>query len=236
MTNLNESSKRASEFDQYADDYLNLHKKNIALSGEDPEYFSTYKVAEVARILEKSSISSILDFGCGIGSSMPHFRHYFPDAKLICADVSKRSLEVAMSRFPQFGEPLLISDELIDLPNATVDLTFTACTFHHISEQEHLQWLKELRRVTKAGGALTLFEHNPLNPLTVRAVNTCPFDINAKLLRANSLRQTILNAGWERAVIRYHVFFPHFLAIARPLERGLSWLPIGAQYSIVACA
>ena len=236
MVNPSEISKRASEFDQYADDYLRLHKENIAVSGEEPEYFSKYKIAEVSRCFEQKKPASVLDFGSGIGSSMPHFQHYFPNARLICSDVSKRSLDIAMSRFPEMGEPLLISNETIDLPNAVIDLTFTACTFHHIPEHEHLHWLKELRRVTKPGGVLTLFEHNPLNPLTVRAVNTCPFDVNAKLLRADSLRQTILRAGWQGVVVRYHVFFPHFLSFARPLERKLSWLPIGAQYSIVAFA
>lgn len=236
MMESNEVNKRSIEFDQYADDYLSLHEKNIALSGESPEYFSMYKVVETARLLKETKISSILDFGCGIGSSMPHFQQCFPGVKLVCADVSERSLDIAMSRFPNFGEPLLITNELIEVPNAAIDLVFTACTFHHIPEKEHLHWLTELRRITRVGGVLALFEHNPLNPLTIRAVNTCPFDINARLLRAKTLRKTVLKAGWQHVVIRYHMFFPHFLAVARPFERSLSWLPIGAQYSIVAYA
>ena len=42
----------------------------------------------------------------------------------------------------------------------------------------------ELKRVLRAGGACVIFEHNPLNPLTVQAVNTCPFDENAVLIKA----------------------------------------------------
>jgi SAM-dependent methyltransferase len=223
-----------SEFDQYADDYLTLHKASIAASGEDPEYFSAYKVAEAARLFRSVKVDNILDFGCGIGSSMPHFRAYFPSSSLICADVSERSLEVAMSRFPNAGKSLLISADSIDLPDASVDLIFTACTFHHIPEYEHVCWFRELRRLTRPDGNFVIFEHNPLNPLTVHAVNTCAFDINAKLIRAARLRQVMLNAGWRNAVIRYHIFFPRFLAFLRPLERYLSWLPLGAQYSITA--
>lgn len=234
MKNDDSSSNWRSEFDQYADDYLALHKANITASGEDPEYFSAYKVAETARLLKSVKVSNILDFGCGIGGSMPHFGTYFPSSSLLCADVSERSLEVAMARFPDAGSALLITGDHIELPDASFDLIFTACTFHHIPEHEHAHWFRELRRLARQNGHFVLFEHNPLNPLTVRAVNTCPFDINAKLIRAAKLRQVILNAGWRSVVIRYHVFFPSFLAFLRPLERYLSWLPLGAQYSITA--
>lgn len=236
MTGHDGFSSQSREFDQYADGYLRMHKVNIAASGEDPEYFAAYKVAEVARCLDGRQIESILDFGSGIGGSMPYFRQYFPGAELICADVSGRSLEVAMSRFPGLGRPLLIPHERIDLPDSSMDLVFTACVFHHVQEREHVHWLGELRRVTRPGGYFALFEHNPLNPLTVHAVNTCPFDVNARLQRAGRLRRVMLAAGWNDVVIRYHVFFPRALAFARPLERVLSWLPLGAQYSIMAHA
>ena len=111
---------------------------------------------------------------------------------------------------------------------------FSACVFHHIVHEEHGQWLKELLRVTRPGGVLAIYEHNPLNPLTVHAVNTCPLDQNANLIRAGKLRQECLLAGWSRASIGYRVFFPHFLASLRPMERGLEWLCIGAQYRVLA--
>jgi hypothetical protein len=81
---------------------------------------------------------------------------------------------------------------------------------------------------------LAIFEHNPLNPLTVRAVNTCPFDANARLIRAKALRRSLQMAGWRDPAIRYHLFFPRLLAALRPLEPLLTWLPIGAQFSVVA--
>ena len=82
----------------------------------------------------------------------------------------------------------------------------------------------------RPGGSLFVFEHNPFNPLTVRVVNTCPFDANAHLIRGSLMKRRLLGAGFASAKIRYRVFFPHFLRWLRPLEGALAWLPLGGQY------
>jgi hypothetical protein len=68
----------------------------------------------------------------------------------------------------------------------------------------------------------------------VRAVNTCPFDENAKLVRAKNLIQSIGDAGWNRPEVRYHLFFPRAFAALRTMEKYLDWVPLGAQYSATA--
>ena len=81
---------------------------------------------------------------------------------------------------------------------------------------------------------LVIFEHNPLNPLTVHAVNTCPFDANARLLTARKLAAAMRLAGWEPPKCEYRIFFPRQLSSLRPLERWLKKVPLGAQYSLSA--
>ena len=81
---------------------------------------------------------------------------------------------------------------------------------------------------------IAIFEHNPLNPLTVRAVNTCPFDVNARLIRAGEFVERYRKAGWRRPSVQYHVFFPHAASALRIFEPYMSRLAIGAQYSVVA--
>lgn len=222
------------EFDKFADEYHETHKKNIALSGESPEYFHRYKILELSKILKNKGFApkQILDFGSGIGNSIPYIKEFFPDAALICTDVSSKSLALAQSRYPDCAQMLLVENNQIALPSVSCDLIFTACVFHHIDEKQHVHWLKELKRVIKPGGICVLFEHNPLNPLTVHAVNTCPFDINAKLQRAAVMQERFLEAGWHQPQVRYHVFFPGFLSFARKIEHFLNWVPVGAQYSL----
>lgn len=225
-----------AEFDRFADEYDQLHEENIAVTGEKPEFFHEYKIKVLAQLAQDRSIrpDSILDFGSGIGNSTPFLHHYFTTASLTGTEVSQRSLDVAESRFPNISTGLLIDGQRIPAEDNSFDITFSACVFHHIPHEEHLHWLKELRRVTRRGGMLAIFEHNPLNPLTVRAVNTCPFDENARLVRAKELVARYRESGWKDAKVNYHLFFPHVLSALRGLEPCLSWIPFGGQYSVTA--
>jgi hypothetical protein len=64
----------------------------------------------------------------------------------------------------------------------------------------------------------------------VHAVNTCPFDANAKLILARDLARQLGDAGWASPRIQYNLFFPRGFSLLRPMESKLSWLPLGAQY------
>lgn len=221
-----------AEFDRFADAYDDQHRENVAVTGEGPEYFAEYKIRQLRAIVEREQIgvSRICDFGSGIGNSIPYFRKYFPDAALTSSDVSERSLTLGRQRYPGNGNSVLIEDGRIPRENDTFDVAFSACVFHHIPHEEHVTWLKELHRIVRPGGLIAIFEHNPLNPLTVHAVNTCPFDENARLIFARSLAKRLSAAGWASPRIQYNLFFPRGLARLRPLEASLGWLPFGAQY------
>jgi len=225
-----------SEFDRFADEYDQMHEKNIAITGEKPEFFHEYKIRVLRQMAQARKLEpeSILDFGSGIGNSTPYIRRHFPAAQLAGADVSQRSLDLAESRFPGMATGLRIEGHRIPARDDAFGITFSACVFHHIPHEEHDHWLRELRRVTRPGGMLAIFEHNPLNPLTVRAVNTCPFDENARLVRANDLLRRYLDCGWKYPRVRYHLFFPHALSGLRVLEPYLSGIPFGGQYSVTA--
>jgi len=223
------------EFDLLADEYRSLHMESLAITGESPEYFSEYKVSDLSAMLVRLRLSSmkLFDFGCGIGNSVPYFRKYFSNSELICADVSERSIEIAQSRFPGQEKYVQISKN-IPLATASQDVVFSACVFHHIPHDQHLHWLAELLRITKPGGVLTIYEHNPLNPLTVRAVKTSRLDVNAQLIRGDTMRERALTAGWQGVRVDYKLFFPGKLSILRPIEYHLEWLGLGAQYRMMA--
>lgn len=224
---------RTDEFDKFADEYLATHKDNIAITGEDPEYFSRYKIEEIARVYKARGLASpgrILDFGCGIGGSIPHLHAAFPEAELTGLDVSERSLEIARSRFGDIARFELLSGGEIAIAPASFDLIFSACVFHHIEGSEHLAILQQLRRLLKPDGALVIFEHNPVNPVTRYIVATCPFDENAVLIPSGAFAKAQRKAGFERVEVAYTGFFPGALRGLRPLEPLLRAVPVGAQY------
>ena len=228
-----------AEFDKFADEYHAIHVTNIAISGEQPAYFAEYKIRDLAReYLAKApgrdGRISILDFGAGVGTSVPFMRKYLPLSEITCLDISRRSLAIGQARWGEQARFQHFDGERIPLVDASIDIAFAACVFHHIPDREHLGLLREFRRVLRPGGMACIFEHNPYNPLTRHAVNTCPFDENAKLIPARAMRSKLTAASFGRIAIRYRIFFPAPLRALRPLEPGMTWLPLGAQYYAVA--
>ena len=223
-----------AEFDRFADEYEQQHARNVRLSGEEPSYFARYKVKDVARLCAAQSPARILDFGAGVGASVPYWRELFPRASLTCLDVSARSLAIAARRYAAAADYCLFDGRQIPFAAGSFDVAFAACVFHHIGVEQQLPMLRELRRVLTEHGRLVVFEHNPMNPLTVHAVNTCEFDANAVLLRASTLRERMRAAGFSRVSLAYRLFFPRALRALRPLEPWLARLPLGAQYRLCA--
>lgn len=227
---------KESEFDKFAEEYDTIHLNNIRISGESTEFFAEYKINDVFKLISSRHNSSlkILDFGAGIGTSTPYFLKLFPDASITCLDVSEKSLNIGRSRFPGSVNFQLFNGKTIPFPDKTFDVIFAACVFHHIPHSEHADLLKEWLRVLKTGGQAIIFEHNPLNPLTVHAVNTCPFDENAQLIQGSSLQQKMETIGFHNVGLRYRLFVPGFLRMLRPIEKWLYWCPFGAQYFVHA--
>lgn len=223
-------------FDQFAACYDEEHRRSIAFSGCDTGYFARYKV-EIAAAHFRASCGpheTLLDFGCGPGASIPHFRAALGSARILAADVSRLSLAEAQARHGSEADYLAIEGSTLDIASGSIGMAFSACVFHHIPPDEHQAWLTELRRVVKPGGGVIIFEHNPLNPLTRHAVARCAFDEDAILIRARTLARRLAKSGWRVQRIRYHVFFPGKLHALRRYEPALGFIPLGGQYSAIA--
>lgn len=226
-----------AEFDTFAEEYEAMHRKNISVSGDGPEYFAEYKVKALFddRMLrnKNSNANTIcMDFGAGIGASQPYLRKYFPETEIVALDVSQKSLDINKERNGDNISYLLYDGDQIPLRDNSLDFAMSACVFHHIPHDNHHHQLREISRVLKPGGDLFIFEHNPLNPITLRAVNTCPFDENAELIRGKEMRKRMSDATLNVAGPNFQYFFPSPLKSFRPLEKYLKWLPVGAQYYV----
>jgi SAM-dependent methyltransferase len=216
-----------AKFDRYAGEYRNLHDQSVSASGEHAEYFHVYKLER----LERAGVQRgqrILDYGCGIGNLTLHLAERFPC--VVGFDPSEKSLEVARGRVP--GASFASAPDTLE--DATFDVAVLSGVLHHVPRDERVGLLATVKSKLKPGGRLFVFEHNPLNPMTRRAVSACPFDDDAVLLWPWALPSLLSEAGFERPKVDYIVFFPKLLARLRPLEPRLRWLPIGAQTMTVA--
>ncbi len=215
------------KFNRVADDYSSLHAASVAASGEGVEYFASYKMHCLSRLGFAEEIS-VLDFGCGIGNLTRLLAQKY--SLVHGYDPSEGSIRLAREGGGK-AHYLTSPDELQE---QRYDLAVLAGTLHHIPVPERIDTLRQVRRKLRAGGHLVIFEHNPLNPLTRRAVDACAFDDDAVLLRPREIREQLSAAGFRSIKQTYIVFFPRFLAWFRPLEPLLGFCPLGAQTMTVS--
>jgi hypothetical protein len=65
-------------------------------------------------------------------------------------------------------------------------------------------------------------------------VEHCPFDDDAILLPPAETQEHVAKANLHVQRSDYIVFLPGFLAWLRGIEPALAWLPLGAQYVMMA--
>jgi ubiquinone/menaquinone biosynthesis C-methylase UbiE len=221
------------EFDSYDDSYQTIVQDAINFSGMSHDYATQIKAELIVDTAIKRFGSlegrSILDVGCGIGLTDV----YLQDQAwhITGADVSPRSVEQARLRNPNVNY-VVGSEGRLPFDDESFDLCFTICVMHHVPPENWTTFLREMRRVLKPGGLALVLEHNPFNPLTRLVVSRIPFDANAVLLSERMLRKQMINAQLKPVSCRYFLFTPW--ARMKRLERGISRLPLGAQYMLTA--
>lgn len=220
------SANPLNQFDRFAKNYRELHNANIALSGESGEYFAAYKANFIAAELAGRVHPKILDYGCGIGLVGTQLKERLPLSRIDGFDVSRDSLNQI--------DPALRMQGIFTSKRSELDKDYDAVVLanvlHHVDPKERQRTVSETFRLVTPGGKLMLFEHNPANPLTRRAVGQCPFDENVQLVWPRESMAYISGSGQRLVSLKYIVFFPHFLRWLRPVEPALGWFPAGAQY------
>ena len=152
-------------------------------------------------------------------------------------DISEESINFAKKNYGSLTNVSfqVYEGKKIPFENNTFDLVFMSCVMHHIKSDDHKSIIEECKRVLKDNGLIIIFEHNPNNPLTLKAVNTCPFDKDAVLLKSKQLKNLFVSCGLKDVLVRYTIFIPRkgILEKLTFIEKFLYWLPIGGQYYIV---
>lgn len=216
------------EFDQYARQYDHVLGEVIPEYLNDDGYFAEYKIALVAARLGNGKPARILDFGCGVGRSLPYLEQYFPGAELYGYDVSPASLEIAAVRTPRAK----LFSEWDDIADRRFDAIVAVNVFHHIPVAQRQQALTQCRQLLAEDGQMFLFEHNPFNPATRWIFERCPFDADAEMLSLKTALNLARKAGFQSEQHGYTMFFPRPLAFLRRIEPWLIRLPLGAQYYV----
>ena len=224
-----------TSFDAHADTYRDKVDRAIAFGGQGVDHYARRKadllVALTSRSLGDPSTSSILDVGCGIGLVDGHLVGAF--GSVAGVDLSDAELAQARGAHPEVS---YLPSEPNRLPyaDAHFDVVFAACVLHHVAPEDRASFVAEMFRVTRPGGLVVVFEHNPSNPLTRLVVSRVSFDAGVVLLRSKDVAELYSTVGLKAPSVRNITFFPWDRDPFPRLEAALHWLPLGAQYVVFA--
>lgn len=231
---MSEENKNIS-FDDHVDTYREDIQNAINFSGQNVDFFVEVKsnlIVEIAKeYFGDYRNITVLDVGCGIGLTDNFLKKEF--THLHGVDIEEATVNKARVNNPEV-DYLLYDSKALPFDNCFFDFVFTINVMHHVPPDSRNNFIKEMYRVCKPGGVLTVFEHNPYNPLTRKVVRDCVFDRDAVLLRNKEIRNLFLQNNLSLLESRFILFFPFRQNLFRMLEKFLSWVPLGAQQYVVS--
>jgi SAM-dependent methyltransferase len=222
-----------AEFDSFADSYDRDLAEALAASGEDRRYFAEGRVEWLASILRRTGaqLRRVMDYGCGTGTTSALLLEKLGAEDVVGVDLSLRSLDVA--RKSRGSERIKFSPIEKYTSSESVDLAYCNGVFHHIPRAERSGALRFIHRSLRVGGLLSFWENNPWNPGTRHVMAHCAFDKDAVTLNPPEARRLVRSEGFTILRTDFLFIFPRFLKLARPAEKLVSKLPLGAQYQIL---
>jgi ubiquinone/menaquinone biosynthesis C-methylase UbiE len=100
---------------------------------------------------------TVLDFGCGSGSTTILIKKIYPASDVFGIDIDRRILSIARKKAKKLNQP--ISFELykgagLPYEDGFFDRAVSSLVFHHLSKSQKESALKEIHRVLKPDGEL----------------------------------------------------------------------------------
>lgn len=143
-------------FDEFADNYRNIHDNSLKIFGGDSKLYSKIKANEVAKNLIGEKYRALLDFGCGDWIVMEFLRPLLPSWNPSGIDVSEQSIKVAKSKKIDNSSWFVFDGFKLPFENESVDVIFVANVFHHIEYKNHQSLIAEFIRILKKGWGIFL--------------------------------------------------------------------------------
>jgi len=221
------------DFDRYTESYDSCLNQALATTGDDKEYFATGRVRWFARCLLElgQRPTSVLDFGCGTGSTAPLLLTELGCRTVIGVDTGAKTIEQARSA--QANTQIDFCCVEVFHPSGQVDCAYCNGVFHHIPVAKRLDALALVHQALRPGGLFGFWENNPWNPGTQYVMSRCAFDGDAIKISPIAARRMLRQAGFEILRTDFLFFFPKAMSLLRPLEPALRKLPFGGQYQVL---
>lgn len=209
-----------THFDEIADEYDDSLPPHVI------EHYLSKRVAFVKDLIPGGSI---LDVGCGTGILASRLAG--EDYEVTGVDSSEGMLEHLRKRDPQVRA---VAGSAIDLPfdDGVFDLTLCVAVLHHVADPQAVsKSLAEMIRVTKVGGLILVWDHNPRNPYWKSLMARVPQDDGSERLIPQAEIESGLAGGGGRTLSVTPLGFvpdfvpPRLIGAAALLERAVEKTP-----------
>lgn len=144
------------------------------------EHYLAKRVELVCREAPAASYPQLLDVGCGTGVLAARLAERDYEATGI--DPSQGMLDIMAAEHPEVTAVRGSGDEL-PFTDDSFDVVLTVAALHHIAEPVAVRaTLGEMARVTRPGGRIVVWDHNPRNPYWKRLMARVPQDDGSERL------------------------------------------------------
>jgi ubiquinone/menaquinone biosynthesis C-methylase UbiE len=225
------------DFDLHAATYEEAVDRSISFTGRDSAFFAKRKMELLRRILATRghdlSQAAVLDVGCGTGTTD---RYLVSQVRTLHGvDLAPQMLNEARRNVPdaQFSQ---YDGRTLPFASDSFDVVIAICVLHHVPVPDQPRFLAEIHRVTVPGGLIAIFEHNPNNPLTRRAVRGCELDLGVILLSAGDVERLLADVGAGLVGHEYILFTPLGGRLGATVDRWFRRIPLGGQHVVLAAA
>lgn len=188
-----------------------------------------YLRRRAAYVLRHARGATALDVGAGTGLLAERLHDL--GIGVVALDPFPRMLDRLGERRPEIARVVAHGHD-IPFPDDAFDLTYSVAVMHHIADPGLVRrTLAEMTRVTRPGGHILVWDHNPLNPYWPFIMHRVPQDSGAeRLTPIAELISGLRGAG--AAIVRAErlglvpEFVPRrLLGIATRIERGVEATP-----------
>jgi len=198
-------------------------------AGHIREHYLGRRTAYILRHAAAGAGATALDVGAGTGLLAE--RLHDRGLAVTALDPFAQMLDQLGRRRPEIATVVASGDALPFAENS-FDLTYSVAVMHHIADPELVRrTLAEMVRVTRPGGRILVWDHNPLNPYWPLLMRRVPQDSGAeRLVSMAELTGGLTGAGAKIVRAERLGLMPEFiprrwLGTAARIERGVEMMP-----------
>ena len=220
MTAISPVADKPTDFDAIADIYDGVFPTHVQ---------EHYLQRRVRYIRQHAPAATAIDVGAGTGVLAERLADAGID--VVALDPFPGMLEQLRRRRPGV-QTVVAHGEAIPFSDDSFDLAYSVAVMHHIADPDKVRrTLAEMVRVTRPGGRIVVWDHNPRNPYWPNLMKRVPQDVGSeRLAPMEELVTGLIDAGASIERAERLGMMPEFvpqalLPLAALLERGVEATP-----------